>query len=58
MFFSLNGYKSWEDAKLSFHSWGKRQRDMVDSWNKIDLSVKDHPDMVATKDMNEEQELE
>ena len=31
---------------------------MVDSWNKIDLSVKDHPDMVATKDMNEEQELE
>jgi hypothetical protein len=55
--FYASGYRSFQEAFDSFRGWGRKRRVQLEDWHGINLS-RDHPDMLATKNMTEEEEWE
>jgi len=58
-FFYLNGYRTLEEAMTSTRNWAHQRRKQVDEalnvQNRID---RDHPEVVALRGMNDQQEME
>mmetsp|Transcript_20806 Transcript_20806/g.35472 ORF Transcript_20806/g.35472 Transcript_20806/m.35472 type:complete len:85 (-) Transcript_20806:290-544(-) len=49
------GFRSWREADEYLHRWGEAKREQIERWNTIELSPKDHPEMMETKDMTAEE---
>ena len=51
------GFRSFQEAFDSSRVWGRKRKAEIEGWSGMDF-MKNDPDMIATKSMSEEEEMD